>query len=220
MPDSIKIALDPDELPDAAQSMTLAARAQKGDRSALNNLFERYQDRLQRVVRIQLGSEMRQYMDSMDVVQDTYEVAYRKFPDLELRDPGAIINWLSRIAVNQIRDAHDRFHAQKRDRRREKPIDAPVDTSQAGAAQQLSANTTRPDERVAREEIKGILDEVVAELPDEYRQVILMRDYCGCNWQDVLSALRRDDLHAVQQMHQRAWIKLRRQALPRLKGLF
>ena len=41
----------------------------------------------------------------------------------ELRSPASILQWLSTIAEHKIKDANDFFNAQKRDTRREVPLD-------------------------------------------------------------------------------------------------
>ena len=215
----LDLALADEEQPDATESVVLAQRAKGGDRAALDELLRRYQPRLHRIIRIQLGQEMRGYLESMDIVQEAFQVAYRKIPDADLRAPGAILGWLSKIAVNQIRDAYDREHAQKRDRRRERPLDAPAPgaTSSASGRLEPTAGETRPDQRAERAEMRAILDEAVAELPENYQEVVLLKDYCWCSWDEILETIGRTDLHAVQQLHQRAWIKLRSAVVPRLR---
>jgi hypothetical protein len=44
------------DLPDPGRSLALLALAQAGDRGALEELVTRYQERLRRIVRIQLGA--------------------------------------------------------------------------------------------------------------------------------------------------------------------
>jgi DNA-directed RNA polymerase specialized sigma24 family protein len=76
-----------------------------------------------------------------------------------------------------------------------------------------------PSDQAFRSEVRALLDEVVASLPESYREVIVLRDYQGADWPEVARALATPSLHAAQQLHQRAWIKVRALAAPRLAGL-
>jgi DNA-directed RNA polymerase specialized sigma24 family protein len=92
------------DFPSREVSLALLAQAQQGDRRALEDLVRRYQDRLRRIVRIQLGgSLLRREYDSMDIVQNAFQAALPKIGDLRVRTAAGILQWLSIIATNQIR---------------------------------------------------------------------------------------------------------------------
>ena len=201
------------------ESMNLVVAAQAGDELALNDLLDRYQARIRRIVRIRLGARLRQNIESMDIVQDTYKVAFQKISDLELRSQGSIIKWLSKIAENKIKDANDYFTAQKRDKRRETPLEArsPSDSS-SGFERDLAADQASPQEQAFEQEMKAILDDAMTGLKDEHREIILARDYCGESWEEVAqSSGYGENLHAAQELHRRAWIKLRTLVAPKLR---
>jgi len=196
-------------LPDPAQSVDLLAQAQDGDQEALSALFDRYQDRLRRIVRVRLGARLRGHVESMDIVQDAYAVAMRKIGDLEVRGPGSILNWLARIAEHKIHDAHDYFSAAKRDAGREKAIESAASISLPGL-ERFAQSADGPDEQAARSELREMIDDALTELKEEHREVILLRDYCGGEWEYVTRAIGSPSVHAAQELHRRAWIKLRR----------
>jgi hypothetical protein len=58
-----------DPLPKFEDSLALFRRAQGGDGGALNELFERYYDRIYRIVRIRMGAKLRGVLESHDIVQ-------------------------------------------------------------------------------------------------------------------------------------------------------
>jgi len=176
------------DLPDIGRSLALLARAQTGDRGALEDLVSRYQERLRRIVRIQLGSSLRRQYDSMDIVQSTFAAALPKIGDLHPRSAAGLLAWLALIATNQIRDAHDHVRAGKRDIARE---DHAEDAQAA-----TSAGGTRPGDEAS---------------------LAVLRDYCGEDWDRIAIELDRDK-GATRQLHQRAWIRLRRALRPRLEG--
>lgn len=205
-------------LPDVAHSLVLARRARDGDERALNELLERYQERLRRIVRVRMGAGLRRELESMDVVQEALIVAARKIDTAQLRTHASILSWMASIAENQLRDAHDHATAQRRDRRREVPLQpaGPPGDTEAGREDHLAANDTLPEDRAARGELAELVDEAMAELSEEHREVILLRDYSGASWDEVRVALGRASAGAVQELHRRAWIRLRRLVRPRI----
>lgn len=207
--DLLARSLSPADLPDLGRSLVLLARAQTGDRGALEDLVSRYQDRLRRIVRIQLGSSLRRQYDSMDIVQSTFAAALPKIGDLHPRNAAGLLAWLALIATNQIRDAHDHVRAGKRDIARE---DHAEDAQAA-----ISSGGSRPAEQALLAEVRELLDEEVSKLPDDQRRVVVLRDYCGEDWDRIAVELDRDN-GATRQLHQRAWIRLRRVLRPRLEG--
>lgn len=203
-----------DGLPDPRRSLDLLAMAQQGDRDALEDLLRRYQERIRRIVRIQLGaSPLRRDYDSMDIVQSTFRAALPKIGDLKPRSAAGLLQWLALIATNQIRDAADAQRALKRDIGREIQFDPTASVD--GAPSQLAAPDTAPDERALLNEVRELLDAEVSRLPEDQRRVVVLRDYCGEDWDRIAAELDRSN-GATRELHQRAWIKLRRALLPRL----
>ena len=198
-------------------SVALLARARAGDRAALGDLVGRHQEQLLRVVRIRLGPGMRRWLESGDIVQETYQALVRDIARLELERGEDLVQWLARVATNRIRDQHDRARAQKRDGERERALEEGA-ASQSAPAFELAAADTAPPERAMRAEVREILDGAIGSLSPEYREAILLRDFCGASWEHVARELGRDSVHAAQQLHQRAWIKVRKLAEPQLRG--
>ena len=209
-------SLSPDDLPDPRRSMELLALAQAGDRRALEDLVGRYQDRIRRIVRIQLGaSDLRREYDSMDIVQSTFKAALPKIGDLRPRSASGLLQWLALIATNKVRDLHDRQRAGKRDVALEVHLDG--DPLAFGGPTQLAGGGAAPDEQALLNEVRELLDDEVAQLPDDQRRVVVLRDYCGEDWDRIALELERDN-GAARQLHQRAWISLRRALRPKLAG--
>jgi RNA polymerase sigma-70 factor (ECF subfamily) len=205
-----------DGLPDPRRSLDLLALAQQGDKHALEDLLRRYQERIRRIVRIQLGrSALRRDYDSMDIVQSTFRAALPKIADLKPRSAAGLLQWLSLIATNQIRDAYANQHAAKRDVDRDVAFDPTRSTD--GVAPQLAASDASPDERALLREVRDLLDDEVARLPEDQRRVVVLRDYFGEDWDRIAAELERE-AGAARQLHQRAWIKLRQALRPKLEG--
>ncbi|MCP3920006.1 MAG: sigma-70 family RNA polymerase sigma factor [bacterium] len=197
--------LDPDPA-ELTLSMQLVRRAQGGESAALDELLARYEDRVRRMATIRMGSRVRSFMDSADLVQNTYMVAVRKLDGLELRSHASIIQWLSKILENQIRDAARYAGAEGRDRGREVPIDGAHDGMHSH--RHPAAAGPSPADAVSDAELAGIYDTCVGELEGDFREVVLLRDYAGMSWERIQAELGRPTSRATQQLYQRARIKL------------
>jgi len=157
---------------DITQSLDLVQRAQQGDAQAMNRLCERYYDRVRRIVRVRLGSKLRESVDSCDIVQETFMAAVRALSNFELREGASLINWLSRIAEHQIIAQADFHGAKKRDHDRvERLTSTSARSSTASVANVHVDDHTSPPDAVAREEEKRRLERCLAKLSGEYREL-------------------------------------------------
>ena len=205
------------ELPPASESIVLLERAQEGDRDAMSALFQRYQERLRRIVRVRLGSKLRQRLESMDIVQDAFVVATPRISDFEHRGTGSLLNWLARIAERQIQDQLNKVCTQKRDLDREVRIESVLGTV-GGPDDWLSTDTQQPEANAEAAEFRDLVDEALMQLPDHYREVILLRSHCSCDWEFIARELGRPNGHAAEELYRRAGIKLRKLLRPVLRG--
>jgi RNA polymerase sigma-70 factor (ECF subfamily) len=192
------------------QSLELVLRAQGGDQDSLNRLCERYYDRVRKIVRLRLGARLRNSVDSGDILQETFLAAVRSLDSFEMREEASLVNWLSRLAERQIIAAADYHGAKKRDQRRNVPL-----TSSPGSSQDLGRSGSLPDERMplpldatASEEEQRIVEACLAELPEEYRELILLRNYAGASWESVAEETGRPSAAAARMMHARAMVEL------------
>lgn len=192
------------------KSLELVLRAQKGDRSALNRLCDRYYDRVRRIVRLRLGARLRERVDSGDILQETFMAAVRSIENFEMRDEASLINWLSRLAERQIMAAADFHGAKKRDSRRDVAL-----TSRVGDSQTVSVRigledgrAPRPLDSVADAEEQAHVEDCVQRLPEEYREVIILHNYAGASWESVAELTGRPSAAAARMMYSRALIEL------------
>ncbi len=193
----------------ATRSIQLVQQAQQGDREALDRLFARYYERVRGIVRIRLGPRLRGMLESGDILQETFIGAVRGFERFELRDEASLINWLSKIAENQIRGAARQATAQKRRRDLEESV-AHVRSSIASGRLRPEpvADLPPPIEGLVRDEQVRLLERCMQQLKDEYREVILVRDYAGAAWEEVARLMQRPSANAARMLHSRALIEL------------
>lgn len=192
------------------QSLDLVRSAQEGDSDALNLLFERYYERVRRVVRMRLGRKLRQEMDSGDILQETFMAAAKAFDKYEVREEAALINWLAKLAENQIIRAADYHGAQKRNQDRRMHIQSLSGSGNLSETQsyQLPGDTPKPDDEVAGVEEEELLEACVSELDEEYRELIILREYAGASWEEIARETGRPSSDAARMMHGKAMLEL------------
>jgi RNA polymerase sigma-70 factor (ECF subfamily) len=158
----------------------LVRRASSGDTLALQDLFSRHRERLERMVRLRLDPRVRGRLDQSDVVQEIYLEAFRRLDDY-IRDPKLpFFLWLRCITGQKIIDLHRRhLGAQARDPRREvtlRPNPAPEATSAALAADLLGRLST-PSQKLARKERRAQLQAALESMDPLDRAVLVSRHF-------------------------------------------
>ena len=186
-----------------------------GDLEALNALFARYYERVRRIACIRMGSRLRRLTESDDLVQNTFAVAFRKLEEVEIHDHSSLIQYLSRVLENQIRDALDYFDAQKR----LPPSGPPLSTEgnqQGSASIDAVATDPGPLETLAMRELGELYDACVQALDPVHREVVLLREYADASWVEIQERLSRPSVHAARLLYSRAQIKLAQKLRQRL----
>ncbi|HYC76458.1 MAG TPA: sigma-70 family RNA polymerase sigma factor [Planctomycetota bacterium] len=99
------------------------AKAQAGDRDALNRLFERHEPLLLRFARKKLGAPLRTLDETRDVLHDAYQVVMRKIGGFVAEDSKSFARWLRGIVTRVVLQKAGASHLR---RRRELAEDASV----------------------------------------------------------------------------------------------
>ncbi len=157
------------------KTQELVVLAKDGDNSAQDRLCRAYGERVRRIVRLRMGSELRSKLESMDLVQDVLMCALRDLGDFTYTNEGDFLRWLSRIAENRLRDNLDKLHAGKRDIRKEVPLDNYRPTTAGGfVGTPGPIAATTPSIIMSRKEDLNKLEKAIDKLRPEYREVIML----------------------------------------------
>ena len=194
------------------RSLDLVLRAQQGDQDALNRLVERYQARVLRIVRLRLGRRLREKVESGDILQETFISAVHALQNFEMREEGSLIQWLSRLAERQIIAAADYHGAKKRDQRKERSL-APASDDGATATVELhlvDGKEGQPLDLLGDSEERERVEACLEGLPEEHRELILIRNYAGMSWEAIAEETGRPSAAAARMMHARALVELGR----------
>lgn len=190
------------------KTQELVALAQDGDNSALDQLCKVYEERVQRIVRFRMGRELRGKLESMDLVQDAFVAAVKDLDRFEYRDEGDFLRWMSKIAENRIRDNIKRLHADKRDIRREVPLDHRVPTAGDNCTRiHEPIRTTTPSVIMSISEELNKLENALNLLKPEYRKVIVLNQIEGLSLKKIGDRLSKSP-DAVRMLVARAMASL------------
>lgn len=168
-------ALDHACLSDAELARRCAAR----DRGAILHVITANNQRLFRTA----WSILKSRPDAEEAVQAAYLSAFASIGSFEGRS--ALSTWLTRIVVNE---ALGRRRLEQRRRRQleEKGV-AVLDDYRDALMRGSEAET--PDAAMARQEVRKLLEKAVAELPDSFRTVFVMREVEGLSSEETAEIL-------------------------------
>ncbi len=138
--------------------------AQQGDRRALDALLRRHHGRVHAVCRRIAGNDA----DAQDATQEALLAIVRGLPRYDGR--AAFGTWAYRVATNACLDEL------RRRGRRPVPVEEIVDRG----------GNDRPDDRLAD---RLLIDAAMAELPEEYRACVALRDLCDLDYAQIADAL-------------------------------
>lgn len=168
--------------PAPKEDVSLVAESLAGNPLAFQLLVERYQDRMFGLVR----HYTRNRVEVEDIVQDTFLKAFTRLASFQQQS--SFYTWLCRIAINTALDFHKRHGRNPvqavEDLELSQAIEASAD-SRGGARAALQA----PDARLERGEIQRITREVLEQLPEIFRTVLVLREFEEMAYQDMADVL-------------------------------
>ncbi|MFL6204263.1 MAG: RNA polymerase sigma factor [Acidimicrobiales bacterium] len=143
--------------------------AQAGDRDALDALLRRHHDRIHAVCRRLAGNEA----DALDATQEALIAIARGIRRFDGR--AAFTTWAYRVATNACLD-----ELRRRKRRPRPGLPDDVAAGEVGAASAVAIDVV-PD-RLA-------IDAALAELPEEFRAPVVLRDLCDLDYAEIAEIL-------------------------------
>jgi RNA polymerase sigma-70 factor (ECF subfamily) len=194
----------------AAAPAGLLAAARAGDGAALGRLLELYGRYLTLLARLQVGRRLQGKVDPADVVQDTFLEAHRNFALFRGGSEAEFVGWLRQILAARLANLVRHYLGTKgRDVRLERELAGELDRSSQALGRGLAAPHSTPSQQAARREQAVLLADALGRLPDDYRDVILLRHLEGLPFAEVAGRMGRS-VDAVQKLWVRALARLRR----------
>ena len=155
---------------------TLVPSAQAGNRAA----FEQLVGNTARIVYAQIVSTVRDRQKSEDLTQETFFAAWKSLHTVN--DPNGFTTWLLTLARNVTLD-HARFeHRQKR-----------RDRSGPAVEGEAAAPDPPPPEELERTEARTRALQLLEDLPQDYRQPMMLRYLAGADYATIRKNLNLSD---------------------------
>ena len=192
-------------------SLVLLRRAQSGEKRAYDDLFQRYYDRVRVIASRRLGEELREDLETFDVLNEAMLSAFQSFDRFELRDESSFLAWLTRVVENRIRNLSRRKRAAKRDHGAALPLadgGGTLTTIRPGV--QPEAEDPSPSVKVDRREQLEKLKAALGELKEKSRRVILLAQRYEHDWTVVAERVGAPSPDAARMLYTRAKEELRR----------
>lgn len=159
--------------------LKLVQRFQGGDRSAFTEFVRRYQDRVFSLAYRWLGEEQL----AREVSQDVFLALFRGLASF--RGDSQLSTFVYRVVINHCKNK--RLYSKRRHVHAHEPLEGePRDDE---PARELPHGGPGTDAGVHRTEASAILQEGLAQLDDEERQIILLRDVEDLSYEEIAEIL-------------------------------
>ncbi len=150
----------------------LLDRYLSGDRNAISRLIERHSRRVRDYIRMMVKDGD----VAEDIFQETFIKAVRVIDERRYADSGKFLSWVLRIAHNQVIDY---FRAQRQNKT--------VTEAEAGydvlGTLRFAEKTVEDD--LVRTQIERDVRALIELLPEEQREVVMMRYFSGLSFKDI-----------------------------------
>ena len=187
------------------------SRARQGDAAARDRLFAACRSYVGLIARATLERRLQSKVDASDLVQQTLLDAHRDFAQFQGQTEQEWLAWLRQILSHNAGDAIRHYAAGKREAHREFSLQQPLPghgaTDSRPGLDPISPGDT-PSQIVLNQERELAVAEAIAQLPDDYREVVYLRNVQRLPFDEV--AVRMDRSRpAVQMLWMRALGRLR-----------
>jgi RNA polymerase sigma-70 factor (ECF subfamily) len=185
-------------------------RAQAGDGTTLGRLLELYRSYLVLLARVQIGRRLQGKVDASDVVQETFLGAYRDFPRFRGTTEKEFLSWLRQALASVLANLVRHYQGtQRRDVRLERQLTIELEQSSQALDRNLVAGESSPSQQAIRREQAVLLAEALGRLPEEWRELLILRHLEGLTFPAVAQRLGRT-VDSVKKQWPRALASLRR----------
>ncbi len=167
----------------------LVAQARAGDWDALGRLLALVRPELEVFLRLHGAERFRSRESLADVVQSVFAECIAHVDDFVPRGDGSFRAWLRRVALHKIVSKHRYHGAAARDPGRERRQDG----SRLGPLVETLHQLPSPSQAAIGREEAALLEQALARLPAEQRQVITMSRLFGMPHAEIAQVLGKSE---------------------------
>jgi RNA polymerase sigma-70 factor (ECF subfamily) len=180
-----------------ATDFQLIRACQAGETKAFNKLMLRHKNYIQSQL-YKMAPDWREQHEDM-----TQEAMVRVWRSIgTLKNPAAFKGWLRQVITNHFYD-----QLRKKPRFNVVSLDAPLGDDEDSASRDIPDERGQPDEMLERKEIVESVQRAIALLPDNFRNVLVLRELHGLPYEDI-AQITNSELGTVKSRIARARIKV------------
>ena len=186
-------------------------QARAGKTAELGQLLEPYRQYLKLLARVQIGKRVQGKADESDLVQETFLDAHRNIGTFRGDTEAQLVEWLRTILAAKLADLLRRYlGTRQRNVALEREIGDGFNESTAMLGAALVSPESSPRQRASRHEEAVRLADALAELPDHYREAIVLRNIEGLPFAEVANRMGKT-VNSVEKLWLRGLSALRKQ---------
>lgn len=161
----------------AASRDEVESRVRAAERREFDKLVAAYQNKVYNLIYRLINDEQ----EALDLTQDTFINAYRALH--RFRGEASVYTWLYRIAVNRTKN---RLKQRSRQQTVEgASLDAPMEAGEERFQREIEDWSLAPERCLENQELGARVDELVAALPPDFREVVVLRDYQHLTYREI-----------------------------------
>jgi RNA polymerase sigma-70 factor (ECF subfamily) len=191
--------------------------ARSSDTNGRGDLLDSYRNYLRMLARTWLDSGLNGKVDQSDVVQETLLKALERFEQFQGTSEAELATWLRSILARHLADIGRRYHGASRQISRERSLEDVLGSTSMALGKIVANVDASPSEAASKREAAVVLADALADLPDDYRDVIMWISLEEQDWDTVAEKMGRS-AGAVRMLWARALKQLRPLIQAKLKG--
>jgi RNA polymerase sigma-70 factor, ECF subfamily len=198
------------ELPNEVARWLPEARA--GSREALGQVLEAYRAYLLLIANRQLDTDLRAKGGASDLVQETFLEAQRDFAGFHGSSADELQAWLRQLLLHNLANFTRQYRGTAK-REIEREVQLGQETPSGGAGVFVPADTPSPSGHALAREQADAIEQAVARLPEDYREVVRQRYLERRTFPEIAQSLGRSE-NAVRKLWLRAIERLQQEMEP------
>jgi RNA polymerase sigma-70 factor (ECF subfamily) len=151
-----------------------------GDRHAFSELTTRYQDRVYTICLRWMGN--RQVAE--EIAQDVFIALYKSLD--RFRGESKLYTWIYRVTINHCKNA--RLRRKRRAQDRHEPLEGRF-ADEDGPTRELPSPNPGTETGVHRSEADKILQDALAQVDDDHRDILILRDIQDLSYEEISDIL-------------------------------
>ncbi|QRN86656.1 sigma-70 family RNA polymerase sigma factor [Clostridia bacterium] len=156
----------------------LIGKFNDGDVDAFEQLIIRYEKKIYSICFYFLKNRE----DAEDAAQEIILKLYKKLGSF--RQEAAFSTWMNYVASNTCRD-----YLRKRKRNKVLHLDDDIQTEDGQISRELPSEESTPEERIENKELGVLMQDTIAKLKEDHREILLMREYQELSYEEIAKIL-------------------------------